>query len=244
MPRVPLAQLGDWNVVDEKQDIRGLRLQDEAGNIVGLITEMIVDTDAGYVDAILLDTGAEVSTDDIEIGQDLVVLRRATPQGGTRPTAAMQSATPPAAAMQQGTTTAGPDRVESLRVPVVEESLHVGKREVETGGFRVTSQVREEPVRQDVRLREERVHVERAPVHRPLEEGDGDAFQEGTYEIRAYGEKLDIGKQAFVVEEIRINKDVVEHTETVQESVRRTAVTIEELPGQPHAMERGEQNQL
>src|SRR3712207_4928926 len=75
MARVPLSQLQDWNVVDQGQEIRGLRLVDEASQALGLITDMIVDTDAGYVDAVVLDNGREVSADDIELGGNIVYLR-------------------------------------------------------------------------------------------------------------------------------------------------------------------------
>ena len=54
------------------------------------------------------------------------------------------------------------------RIPVIEEELRVGKREVEGGGVRVRTRVVERPVEEAVRLREERVNVERRPVNRPV----------------------------------------------------------------------------
>ena len=56
------------------------------------------------------------------------------------------------------------------RIPIVEEELRVGKREVERGGARVRSYVTETPVSQQINLREEHVSVERRPV-----EGDAAA---------------------------------------------------------------------
>lgn len=212
MARVPLSRLPDWNVVNEGQEIRGLRLEDGTGNVLGLISDLIVDEEAGYVDAILLDTGQEISADDIEIGSNVVFLRQ-----------------PPQPAPTSG---AAVEPVESLRLPVVEESLRVGKRQHESGGIRVTTEVEEVPVREEIPVRHETVSVQRTPVHRLAEESDlGDAFQEGTFEVRAHSERLAISKQLYVVEEIRIDKDVVERTETIQESVRRMHVDIEELPG-------------
>ena len=52
-------------------------------------------------------------------------------------------------------------------IPVVEEKLVVGKREVDRGGVRVRSYVTETPVHEQIRLREERVQVERRSVDRP-----------------------------------------------------------------------------
>ena len=52
-------------------------------------------------------------------------------------------------------------------IPIVEEQLSVGKREVERGGVRVRSYVVETPVEETVRLRDETVNVERRRVDRP-----------------------------------------------------------------------------
>jgi hypothetical protein len=48
------------------------------------------------------------------------------------------------------------------------EQLQVGKREVEHGGVRVRSRVIEKPVEEHLRLREERVVVNRRPVNREV----------------------------------------------------------------------------
>lgn len=61
-------------------------------------------------------------------------------------------------------------------IKVVEENLQVGKREVETGGVRVRSRIVERPVEENLRLREERVTVQRNPVNRPTTEADLTAF--------------------------------------------------------------------
>jgi uncharacterized protein (TIGR02271 family) len=114
-------------------------------------------------------------------------------------------------------------------LPVIEEELRVGKREVETGGVRIHTRTEEEPVEEEVHLREERVQVERRPVDRPVSAGDIDAFQEGTIEVTGRAEQAVVDKQARVVEEVEISKDVEEHTETIRDSVRRTDVDVEEV---------------
>jgi len=116
-------------------------------------------------------------------------------------------------------------------IPVVEEQLRVGKRAVQNGGVRVYSRVTETPVEEEVNLREERVSVERRPVDRPI--GDADrAFQERSIEAREMAEEAVVAKEARVVEEIVVNKDVDQRTETVRDTVRRTDVDVESLPGQ------------
>lgn len=115
---------------------------------------------------------------------------------------------------------------EDETVEVVEEDLRVGKR-TETGGVRVRSYVVEEPVEEEVELREERVTVERRPVDREVD--DLDAFAERTVEMTETDEEVVVDKQARVIEEIVLHKDRDTRTETVRDTVRRTEVEVEEL---------------
>src|SRR4051794_32999825 len=102
-------------------------------------------------------------------------------------------------------------------IPVYEEHLRVGKREVGRGSVRVRSYVVEQPVQDQVHLREERVHVERRPVDRPADIAAGTAvpFRERTIEVTATAEEAVVGKEARVKEEIVVGKDTEERTETV-----------------------------
>ena len=121
------------------------------------------------------------------------------------------------------------DREGELTIPKVEEELRVGKRAVERGGVQVRTYVEEVPVNEQVTLREEHVDVERRPVDRAVGDADIDAFQEGTFEVRERSEEAVVDKQARVTEEIRVRKDVDQRTETVQDTVRRTNVDVEQL---------------
>ena len=116
-------------------------------------------------------------------------------------------------------------------IPVVEEELRVGKREVEKGGVRVTSNVTETPVEEEVRLREERINVERRPVNRPVSNADN-ACQSGTNEVTESAEEAVVAKNARVVEEVVVNKDVQERTERVQDTLHRTDVDVEPVEGE------------
>jgi uncharacterized protein (TIGR02271 family) len=124
--------------------------------------------------------------------------------------------------------TAGQEAV----MPVVQEELQIGKRQVERGGIRVIQRVSETPVKEMIRLREERAVVERRPVDRPATEADFANFREGTIEIRETAEEAVVGKTARVVEEVVVGKEVQERTETVADTVRRTDVEVEQLAGQ------------
>ena len=114
-------------------------------------------------------------------------------------------------------------------IPVVEEELQVGKREVSRGGVRVYSRVVETPVEEKIRLREEHVLVERIPVDRLATEADFQAFKDGSIELTESAEEAVVSKQARVVEEVTVGKEVSERTQTVRDSVRHTEVEVEEL---------------
>ena len=115
-------------------------------------------------------------------------------------------------------------------IPIVEERLVVGKREVDRGGVRVRSYVVETPVSEQVSLREENVDVQRRTVDRPLTDAD-DAFRERTIEMTETGEEAVVGKQAVVTEEIGLKKDVGQRTEEVRDTVRHTEVEVERTDG-------------
>jgi uncharacterized protein (TIGR02271 family) len=122
-------------------------------------------------------------------------------------------------------------------IPVTEESLKVGKREVSHGRVRVRSYVVETPVTEQVSLREERVQVERRPVDRPATAADG-LFRERTIEAEERAEEAVVAKEARVKEELVIKKDVDQRTETVSDKVRRTEVEVEDDRG--NALRSGE----
>jgi len=118
---------------------------------------------------------------------------------------------------------------EETTLPVIQEELKVGKRQVRGGGVRVYTRTTERAVEEQVNLREERATVERRPVDRPVSEADVAGFEERTIEVVETMEEPVISKTARVVEEVVVGKEVRERTETVGDVVRRTDVEIEEL---------------
>ncbi len=111
-------------------------------------------------------------------------------------------------------------------IPIVQEDLVVGKRQVERGGVRIYSHVVEQPVSADVTLRDERVVVERRPVDRAATDADFSTGS-GVVELSAKGEEAVVGKTSRVVEEVRVGKEASERTETVTDTVRHTEVDVE-----------------
>lgn len=121
-------------------------------------------------------------------------------------------------------------------IPVTQEELSVGKRAVDTGGVRVSSHVTEQPASADVHLHQERVQVERMPADRPVSDADR-AFRDRTIEARETAEEPVVDKTARVVEEVRLRKEGEEKKEHVEDTVRRTDVDVDRLPGgeeRPH----------
>lgn len=118
---------------------------------------------------------------------------------------------------------------DELTVPVVEEHLEIGKRQVSRGGIRVHSHIVEEPVQENISLREERLVVERRTVYRDATEEDLSDFKEGVIEIHETVEEPVITKRRRVVEEVVIGREIRERTATISETVRKTQVDVEQL---------------
>jgi len=119
------------------------------------------------------------------------------------------------------------------RIPLAEEQIVVGKREVGRGYVRVRSYVVETPVEERVTLHQERVDIERRPVDRPMEPGD-EAFRERVIEATETSEEAVVSKEARIREEVVVRKEAEERTETVHDTVRRTEVEIEDERGHTH----------
>lgn len=134
-------------------------------------------------------------------------------------------------AAASGAAGAGAATAQTGSIPVVEEELQVGKRRVLRGGVRVYSRVIEEPVQESVNLQEERVRVERRPVNRAAEAGDLQGGSERMFEVEEFAEEAVVSKSARVVEEVRVGKETSQRTETVKDTVRRTEVDVEQIPG-------------
>ncbi len=230
MAKANLSELDDYELVNEAQDVRGWPLVDEAGNKLGTITEFIADTDSEYVTSLVIDNGQQVAARDVSLGDNVVVLRGAAGRAGGKK-GAQKTAKPVAAAADMSGTETRLNGAGEVTLPVVEEQIRIGKRTVNTGGVRVSSSVKEVPVEESVRLREERVSVKRRPVDRPATEADARAIKGGDIEVTERSEEAVVAKRARVVEEVIVNKEVVERAEAVRDSVRRTEIGVEKLEG-------------
>ncbi len=65
--------------------------------------------------------------------------------------------------------------------------------------------------------------------HQPVVEGSFAPFQEGSIALVEHSEVPVVSKEARVVEEVSVNKEVKEHNEKVKDSVRKTEIDVEKL---------------
>ncbi|RYY21552.1 MAG: DUF2382 domain-containing protein [Cytophagaceae bacterium] len=127
--------------------------------------------------------------------------------------------------------TTGTTGTDGMTAEVIEESLQVGKRTEQTGGVRLRSRIVEKPVEASVRLREEHVTVQRKPVNRVASEADFQAFKEGDVTLTESAERAVVAKEAHVIEEVSLGKQVTEREEVIHDTVRNTEVDVEQIPG-------------
>lgn len=132
-----------------------------------------------------------------------------------------------------GATGTGAGRVETGEqevIPVAEERLRVGKRDVGRGSVHVRAYTREMPVEERVTLRDETVHVERrAPTGGTLTGADAEAaFRDREVVVEEHDEEAVVTKEAVVTEEVVVSKDVETREEVVSDTVRKTEVDVDD----------------
>lgn len=238
MAIVAYTKQDDYDVVNDNQDCIGWSVADQSGNDFGKVTEMLVNTETEMVDSVIVDGRKRIPASDIALRDGRVVVRGVLHEEEYKQTQSttteMNSASESYAAMQSaagakhvaGVTRAANEN--EVVLPIIEEQLAVGKRTVEKGAAQVRTSVAEVPVQESVTLREENVTVERRPVDRAVENAPG-AFKEGTIEVTEMAEVPIVSKEAHVVEEVVVGKNVTEHQETVSDTVKRTEVDVDEV---------------
>ncbi|HEX8615876.1 MAG TPA: YsnF/AvaK domain-containing protein [Telluria sp.] len=128
---------------------------------------------------------------------------------------------------------------DTTAIPVIQEELKVGKREVQRGGVRIYQRIVETPVTESIGLREEHVNVQRRAVDKLVDPADIAAFQENTIELRETAEEAVVEKSARIVEEVIVGKEVTQHQEQISDTLRHTEVDIEQIAPDDDAYFRG-----
>ena len=126
-----------------------------------------------------------------------------------------------------GTTRTGALGAEEGTIQLAEETLRVGKRDVNHGRVRLRSYVVEKPVNESISLRSERVDVARHAVDRPLGAGEN-LFTDRTLSAEEHQEEAVVSKEARVYEEVSLGKTAQERTQEIHDTVRRTEVEVDD----------------
>lgn len=129
----------------------------------------------------------------------------------------------------QTTRTSGPTNMqggETLRVPVVEETLTAQKTDRQAGQVEIGKHVVEQQVNIPVEVSHEEVTITRHATDRPVQAGD-QTLQDGqVIRVPVSEEQVQVQKQARVKEEIEINKQRVTEQRNVSDTVRREEVDV------------------
>ena len=121
------------------------------------------------------------------------------------------------------------------RLQLLEERLRVEKERYQAGTVTIGKRITERTETLEVPVREERVVIERLPgsgqvLDRAAEPG------EEAIAIPVMKERVNVGKEAVVSEEVEVRKEIVEDREQVRETVRKEQLVVDdpaELAAEP-----------
>ncbi|RDC63565.1 YsnF/AvaK domain-containing protein [Adhaeribacter pallidiroseus] len=114
-------------------------------------------------------------------------------------------------------------------IPVIEETVHIGKKIVETGRVRIVKTVNEEEAVVEAALLQEEVQVERVPVNQYIETPPQVRYEGDVMIIPVIQEVVVIEKRLMLVEEIRVNKHQTERKISETVTLRKEEINIERI---------------
>jgi len=117
-------------------------------------------------------------------------------------------------------------RTDTTEIPLSEESVTVGKREVQAGTVRLRKVVRTEVVNQPVELRREDVVIDRVDASEAARDGESD-FTEDEIDIPLTREEAVVQKTSQVTGAVRARKVSDTEQQNVSETVRKEDVEVE-----------------
>jgi uncharacterized protein (TIGR02271 family) len=229
---------------DPSQDLRGRDVYDRDGNQLRSVEDLYVDAEEYYVRFLDVASGGflgigekhflipveavtDANEDRVTIAEDQETVKGApdVPLNPVIEPGNVQKLDDYYGSQTTATRTSGESEGDELRVQRTEEELRAGTREREAGDVRVTKSVRTDRERAKVPTRREEVKVDRVPV-----EGEASEADIGDDEVRVpvTEEEVVVEKRPVAKEEVRVRKDVVEDTETVEEDVRREEVDVDD----------------
>ena len=115
----------------------------------------------------------------------------------------------------------------NVEVPLSEEEVNVGKRTVSAGDIKIHKKTTTEQVNVPVELKREDAVIERVPAHE-MQEAGKEPFQEEHVEVPLSREEPVVEKKTHLTGGVRVRKTEGTEQQTVQESVRREEVDVDE----------------
>jgi uncharacterized protein (TIGR02271 family) len=213
-----------WQSVDGSPNAGTITFE-ERGPDRTIVTATIEYEPEGFVEK----AGDALGIPSGRVGGDLKRFRdyieeRGRETGGWRGQIRVEHELSEGAASTQPRETAGESTIE---VPLSQEEVKVGKRTVAAGEARVRKTVSTKQVNVPVELKREDAVIERMPAHKVGSSGK-EAFQDERIEVPLSREVPVVEKETRVTGGVRVRKTEDVEQETIQESVRREDVDIDE----------------
>jgi len=117
-------------------------------------------------------------------------------------------------------------RQNQVKIPVIEEHLHIDKELVEKGKVRIRKTVTEEEVAESVPAYHENVRIERVEINKYVDAAPEVRTDGSTTIIPVIREVVVVEKKLMLVEEIRITRQRDELAVEVNDTVRKEHVEI------------------
>jgi uncharacterized protein (TIGR02271 family) len=114
-----------------------------------------------------------------------------------------------------------------LRVPLMEERVHIQKSTKEVGAVRVHKNVVTEEHKVTVPVRHEEVVVEHVPAERAVAK-PAHAFEHERYSIAVHQEEFEVVKQPALKEEVRVRRVTHEEQRSAVASARHEELEVED----------------
>jgi uncharacterized protein (TIGR02271 family) len=120
---------------------------------------------------------------------------------------------------------------EIAAIPLVEERISVGKRQVEAGRLRIRVSVDQREERVPVTLAYDEVEIERVPKNLPLSELPSVRLEGNTTVIPVVEEVVVVEKRLLLVEEIHVRRKTGSSTDEISVPLRSEQALIERTGG-------------
>jgi len=143
----------------------------------------------------------------------------AAPEGNYSATTTEQVQTP--------TPTGRTEETKNMVVPLYQENVNVGKREVDSGSVRLRKIVKTETVNQPIELRHEEVVIDRDNGNASGEKVLAQPFQEQETVIRLKREEPVIEKQTVPAGEVTVQTRTAQEQRNIQAQVRREDIDVD-----------------